>query len=583
MLALFRSGLFRRLFAAMMALTIIIIAASMIWTSIEYDSRIRAETTLRHDSISKRIALEMALFFDHATYQLVIFSDFLKYTNEDKASLSAILNDISLDAPHFMDIAVIDMSGREIAASIQVARPPAVFPPKEPERMIHPWISKVALDVNRVPYLEMSTPVILLGATQKMIMARLSLKKLWYWIDEINTESNSTLTIAKTETGLVIADQRKELIGQIYSGWRTRASSGATRATGSPEYVSFHDVPKMDLTIITQSAMPGPGASIYQARYRLLMMATGLTILAALLAAAFSARASRPARILIEAMTQYASSGRKITAITEGEYGRIADAFNQVAATLEANHKSLITQESLVTVGRVAAILTHELRHDLQSINNEVYIMEAKKENKDTLNRIVALLAVKISSIMEMARGSRVEPYPFDAHRLLSDAYDYVMISDFAMGVDVAIQENGAKTFSAPLDKRKMTLSLSNLVRNSVEAQARKVRITCHQEESGFAVFTVSDDGKGFPPSVREKMMDPFFTTKKKGYGLGLAFVNSVAKAHGGWVDLESEEGRGAVARIFIPLATQKNIVKREASLDATYNATRPQKETVKG
>jgi CheY-like chemotaxis protein len=70
-----------------------------------------------------------------------------------------------------------------------------------------------------------------------------------------------------------------------------------------------------------------------------------------------------------------------------------------------------------------------------------------------------------------------------------------------------------------------------------------------------YGVLSVRDTGQGMPPEVRERVFEPFFTTKQHGTGLGLATVYGIARQHGGFVDVESEPGRGSAFHVFFPLA----------------------------
>jgi len=76
-----------------------------------------------------------------------------------------------------------------------------------------------------------------------------------------------------------------------------------------------------------------------------------------------------------------------------------------------------------------------------------------------------------------------------------------------------------------------------------------------------FVAVTVSDSGPGIPPNLREKIFEPFFTTKApgKGTGLGLAGVSGILKNHCGFVEVESDIGKGARFRIFLPAAEQQS------------------------
>ncbi|MDH5638483.1 MAG: hypothetical protein OEZ04_08330, partial [Nitrospinota bacterium] len=257
MLTLLRSGLFRRLFAATMLVTVFIIIISLVSSSLEHEKHIRAETELRHDTVAKRMALEMALFFDHASFQLTIMADILKNIDLKNSFLGSALNDISLDAPHFTDIAIKDMDGGDIALSMIGDRPSLQIDTAAMERALsgQDWISDVKLDRNRVPYVEMISPIVSGSRPLGMVVGRLSLKKLWFWIDEINTESNTSLTVVKSYNGLVIADQKKELIGKTFPGWSEDRGSRTVETPQGPLYVSYHQVPGVDLTIITQSRM----------------------------------------------------------------------------------------------------------------------------------------------------------------------------------------------------------------------------------------------------------------------------------------------------------------------------------------
>jgi two-component system, LuxR family, sensor kinase FixL len=98
---------------------------------------------------------------------------------------------------------------------------------------------------------------------------------------------------------------------------------------------------------------------------------------------------------------------------------------------------------------------------------------------------------------------------------------------------------------------------LSNLVVNALEATARggSVKVSGCANGDGF-LFAVEDDGPGIPESAREKILQPFFTTKTQGTGLGLAIVTRRVVEFGGKLDWESpvRDGRGTRFRVILPL-----------------------------
>ncbi|HET6437658.1 MAG TPA: ATP-binding protein, partial [Anaeromyxobacter sp.] len=105
-------------------------------------------------------------------------------------------------------------------------------------------------------------------------------------------------------------------------------------------------------------------------------------------------------------------------------------------------------------------------------------------------------------------------------------------------------------------DREQLRRALVNLTRNAVEAApaASEVVVAAFGEGKG-ATLEVRDRGPGLSKEARSHLFQPFFTTKEKGTGLGLALAKKVADAHGGTLTLVEREGGGTVARLSIPSA----------------------------
>lgn len=106
-----------------------------------------------------------------------------------------------------------------------------------------------------------------------------------------------------------------------------------------------------------------------------------------------------------------------------------------------------------------------------------------------------------------------------------------------------------------PVDPVQMQQVLVNLIKNSMQAITRGGELTLQTSEGNDGVWlTVSDTGCGIPPEQLSRIFDPFYTTKKKGTGLGLMIVQRIVRAHGGRTELESRVGHGTTFRIWLPL-----------------------------
>jgi signal transduction histidine kinase len=139
-----------------------------------------------------------------------------------------------------------------------------------------------------------------------------------------------------------------------------------------------------------------------------------------------------------------------------------------------------------------------------------------------------------------------------DLAQLLGEVADLAQPLASERHVSVTV-DGGGETRA---DREQLRRAAVNLVRNAVEAApaASVVEIVARAAD-GEAVIEVADRGAGLSAEARERLFRPFFTTKQRGTGLGLALAKKVADAHGGTLVLEGRPGGGTVARLAIPAA----------------------------
>lgn len=111
----------------------------------------------------------------------------------------------------------------------------------------------------------------------------------------------------------------------------------------------------------------------------------------------------------------------------------------------------------------------------------------------------------------------------------------------------------------APIDLGQIQQVLVNLVKNAMQAMTKGGMLTLQTSEGSDGVWvSVADTGGGIPQEQLNRIFEPFYTTKKKGSGLGLMIVQRIVRAHGGRMDLESHVGRGTTFRVWLPLHERK-------------------------
>jgi two-component system sensor histidine kinase HydH len=221
--------------------------------------------------------------------------------------------------------------------------------------------------------------------------------------------------------------------------------------------------------------------------------------------------------------------------------------------------------QRLVTVGRLAAGVAHEIRNPLSSIKGfATYFRERYRANAqdaqtaaimiqevDRLNRVVGQL-------LEFSRPVSLLPRPVRLERLLTDIVQLVEPQARARGVTLAVR-HPADMPEVRLDSDRLNQVLLNLVLNGVEAMDRGGVLTVQAEAAANArrlEIRVSDTGRGIQPEDQAHIFEPYFTTKSSGTGLGLAIAHNIIEAMGGEISVQSAPGAGTTFTLKIPVAS---------------------------
>jgi signal transduction histidine kinase len=272
------------------------------------------------------------------------------------------------------------------------------------------------------------------------------------------------------------------------------------------------------------------------------------------------------------------------------EFSLLADELNAMAERLAAAARRVTAESAariatleqlrhadrLTTVGKLAAGLAHELGTPLNVISGRAQMI-ASGETADpdeavACARIIEQQSERMTTIvrqlLDFARLRSPEKVPTDAGQLVRQIA--TLLEPFAAKRKVRLVcEEPASRLLAPLDGSQMQQALANLVVNAIQASngPARVRVAAFPEPVAagdaagnaarrHAIFEVSDEGEGIPPDRLSAIFDPFFTTKDvgEGTGLGLSVAHGIVKEHGGWIEVQSEPGRGSRFRIFVPV-----------------------------
>ncbi len=217
----------------------------------------------------------------------------------------------------------------------------------------------------------------------------------------------------------------------------------------------------------------------------------------------------------------------------------------------------------LAAIGETAGMVGHDIRNPLQAIISDLYLAREElkempadegkvameeslaeiEENIDYINKIVA-------DLQDFARNVQPLPRRTKLKELCRRLFEKVAVPE-SIKTSCYIEDSVEIIF---VDSDMLQRALGNLISNAVQAMPNggKLTLTAFRKE-GDLVITVADTGNGIPDKVKSKLFTPFFTTKSKGQGLGLAVVKRMIEALNGTVTFESTEGNGTTFIVRLP------------------------------
>lgn len=246
-----------------------------------------------------------------------------------------------------------------------------------------------------------------------------------------------------------------------------------------------------------------------------------------------------------------------------GERGQILTLVD-VTEAAEAE-RGMRRQESLAAVGQATAQVAHEIRNPLGSIRLGVAMLRDNVKDAEGLNTIelvergIRHLNKLVVDVAQFSRRKALERSEVDLHELLDHSLD--LAADKVNEKATAIEKHYApETAVGNWDFDQLSQVFVNLIANAIDAGPKDSSLTIStsrvrvNDAKQFARVSIADQGSGMDQTTRERIFEPFFSTKKRGTGLGLAIVKQIIEQHDGEISVESEAGSGTKFIIDLPL-----------------------------
>ncbi|MGB8932812.1 MAG: ATP-binding protein [Anaeromyxobacteraceae bacterium] len=285
-------------------------------------------------------------------------------------------------------------------------------------------------------------------------------------------------------------------------------------------------------------------------------------------AALVSQRLLAPIQRLTEGVKAVAAGDltREVEVRGSDELGVLAREFNAMAASLDRQQRDLRNAERLAAVGRISAQITHEIRNPLNAIGLNAELLSEELARLAPPPREAAVLVAAISrevdrlegvaeEYLKFARLPRATPTTLDLDELVASLLEF--LGPELAAAKVAVSRDLAPSLPPVMgDEAQLRAVVHNLVRNSREAMPEGGTLTVRTRQAdGGIELRVADTGGGMPPEVLAHVFEPFYTTKERGTGLGLAYASRVVAEHGGTIQCDSSPGRGTEFTLRLPAA----------------------------
>ena len=298
----------------------------------------------------------------------------------------------------------------------------------------------------------------------------------------------------------------------------------------------------------------------------------GAVLIATLLGYGIARTVTRPLRAVTASMREMAATGNLAGAAPsagpwDDEDARLlATTFRQMTASLDRSQREMAQRERLSSLGRLSAVVAHEVRNPLMIIKAAVRSLRRAQtpdvvesvsgsieEEVERLNRVV-------TDVLDFARPLRLNLAPANLSGICRDAAAAATSgqAEVPVTLDAPSSLEGMRVTT---DAERLRTVLTNVLANAQEAVREQagegpktpVRLQVRRGPKGEARLTIVDTGPGIAPVDLPRVFEPFYTTRRSGSGLGLAITRNIVEGLGGTIHVHSEVGRGTTVEILLP------------------------------
>lgn len=275
---------------------------------------------------------------------------------------------------------------------------------------------------------------------------------------------------------------------------------------------------------------------------------------------------AKPLVELNQAVKEVSAGKLDLTISGEGlpETEELARAFNEMLASLKRHqaelhkaYKRMAEQKFLAELGRFSAVVAHEIKNPLGIIKGSVDLLKKENIPREERLRLISFIEDEVLRLDNLVKNFLFYARPIKPNlkkislKVFLERLKQKSKLHFASEI---VELNIVNNIMLETDPDLLFHALYNIVKNAFESGANRIRISAYIENNKVNI-DICDNGPGISPENKERIFQPFYTTKSKGSGLGLAVVKKVMEILNGTIEVKTcKELKGTEFKISLPL-----------------------------
>ncbi len=560
------------------------------------NSSIEQTITRRNLDIARRAASQIERTLQHVSDILDIVARTPEIYEMGKLRQELLLDNILISNPIFNELFIIDTQGqvlvstamanlREQQSGSELSRPENI------RRILAGEIisTEVFISPESGPMMDIGERILdTFDQPVGALCGRVNLKELWALVDDLVDSKVLGETgeafivradgryIAHTDRQKVLAVEHfseAEILQDILQG--NSASRVYTLQSGLETILAYAPIAAKNWGIILQQPTREAFATARDMQRMILMLMLGSLAVASLVAFFYTRNILRPVDRLIDGINRISRGDlyHRIEPLGKDEISQLAEKFNDMSARLRNIQNQLKRTERLETLGKLASVLSHEIRNPLNSmvINMQIMRREYRKANADTkkldhYHKVVVSEVERVddlvSNFLMIARPPKLELEECLLAEIIDDVLAVQQPVMLTQGIRSERRYKDAD-LRARVDRKKLKQVFLNIIINAAQAMSGGGKLTVFLEKTisydpegkrERARILFKDTGKGIPREHQQKIFDFYYSTKAEGTGIGLSLALQIIEEHGGDIKINSEVNKGTEVIIYLPI-----------------------------